>query len=176
MILTKTRQFKKAGRKTDILTVDNHVDGVYLYLKLLKEDPARAANVWKLLTWNGGGLYSSGVGIGCIDFNGKVHADQFWRHYDLGDVHKRPFSRIWTDTDEPLLKGLRDRRAYIKGRCRHCKFFDACGGGLRVRADLHFGDPWAPEPACYLTDEEIGLDNDKSLVSKKRFFELHRLF
>ena len=32
---------------------------------------------------------------------------------------------------------------------------------MRVRADLHFGDPWAPDPACYLTDSEIGLDEDK---------------
>jgi radical SAM protein with 4Fe4S-binding SPASM domain len=160
-ILAQTRQFKEAGRKTDILTVDNHVDGVYLYLKLLKENPVRAEKVWKLLTWNGGGLYSSGVGIGCIDFNGKVHPDQFWGHYDLGDIHEKPFSVIWADPDEPLLKGLRNRRAYIKGRCRLCKYFDACGGSLRVRADLHFGDPWAPEPACYLTDEEIGLNTEK---------------
>ncbi|RKY08213.1 MAG: 12,18-didecarboxysiroheme deacetylase [Planctomycetota bacterium] len=159
-ILAKTGYFKELGRKTDILTVDNHVDGVYLYIKLLKADPARAAKVWELLTWNGGGLNSSGVGIGCIDYNGKVHADQFWGHYDLGDVRERPFSRIWTDPDEPLLKGLRDRRSYIKGRCRLCKFFAACGGSLRVRADLHFGDPWAPDPACYLTDEEIGADED----------------
>jgi len=147
-ILTKTKQLKESGRRTDILTVDNHVDGVYLYLKLLEEDSARAAKVWELLTWNGGGLYSSGVGIGCIDFNGKVHPDQFWWHYDLGDVRERPFSRIWTDTGDPLLRGLRNRRKYIKGRCRLCKFFEACGGSLRVRADLHFGDPWAPEPAC----------------------------
>ncbi len=161
IILAKTKQFKETGRETDILTVDNHVDGVYLYLKLLKEDPERAAEVWKLLTWNGGGLYSSGVGIGCIDFNGLVHPDQFWGHYELGDVHKRRFSEIWTDADEPLLKGLRNRRQYIKGRCRLCKYFDACGGSLRVRADLHFSDPWAPDPACYLTDEEIGLDRDK---------------
>lgn len=160
-IMAKTKHFKDAGRKTDILTVDNHVDGVYLYLKLLKEDPARADKVWELLTWNGGGLYSSGVGIGCIDYNGKVHPDQFWGHYDLGDIHERPFSEIWMDPDEPLLKGLRDRRTYVKGRCRLCKFFAACGGSLRVRADLHFGDPWAPEPACYLTDEEIGLDAEK---------------
>ena len=62
---------KQAGRKTDILTVDNHVDGVYLYLKLLAEGSERSAEVWKLLTWNGGGLYSSGVGIGCIDYNGQ---------------------------------------------------------------------------------------------------------
>ena len=160
-ILAKTRHFKKSGRKTDILTVDNHVDGVYLYLKLLGEGDKRAENVWKLLAWNGGGMYSSGVGIGCIDFNGKVHADQFWWHYDLGDVHAEAFSRIWTSANEPLLKGLRNRRKYVKGRCRLCKFFDACGGSLRVRADLVFGDPWSPEPACYLTDEEIGLDAEK---------------
>lgn len=160
-IFTRARQFKKAGRKTDILTVDNHVDGVYLYLKLVRQDSARAGRVWELLTFNGGGLYSSGVGIGCIDFNGKVHPDQFWTHYDLGDIHERPFSEIWTDPDEPLLKGLRNRRAYIKGRCRVCKFFDACGGSLRVRADLHSGDRWAPDPACYLTDEEIELNGKK---------------
>ena len=173
-ILARAEQYKQAGRKTDILTVDNHVDGVYLYLKLLEKDPGRAENVWKLLTWNGGGLYSSGVGIGCIDFNGNVHPDQFWWHYDLGSVYKRPFSEIWTDPDEPLLKGLRDRRAHIKGRCRLCRFFDACGGSLRVRADLHFGDPWAPDPACYLTDREIGLDEEKQreLQQTNEVFEM----
>ncbi|MBL7153557.1 MAG: radical SAM protein [Phycisphaerae bacterium] len=174
MILAKTEQYKQAGRKTDILTVDNHVDGVYLYLKLLEKAPQRARNVWKLLRWNGGGLYSSGVGIGCIDFNGNVHADQFWGHYDLGSVHERPFSEIWTDPDEPLLKGLRDRRKYVKGRCRLCKFFDACGGSLRVRADLHFNDPWAPDPACYLTDKEIALDDSKrqQLEQTNEVFEM----
>ncbi|MBN1457115.1 MAG: SPASM domain-containing protein, partial [Sedimentisphaerales bacterium] len=141
--------------------------GVYLYLKLLKEDPERAKEVWKLLVWNGGGMNSSGVGIGCIDFNGKVHANQFWGHYDLGDVHEKPFSRIWSNDNEPLLKGLRNRRKYIKGRCRLCKFFDACGGSLRVRADLYFNDSWAPDPGCYLTDEEIGLDGKMIAELKK---------
>jgi hypothetical protein len=42
-----------------------------------------------------------------------------------------------------------------------CRYCDVCGGSLRVRADLHFGDPWAPEPACSLSDEEIGLDERK---------------
>ena len=32
---------------------------------------------------------------------------------------------------------------------------------LRVRADLYFDDPWGPDPGCYLTDEEIGLDDAK---------------
>jgi len=173
-ILAKTKQFSRSERKTDILTVDNHVDGVYIYLKLLEEDKARAEEVWRLLTWNGGGLYSSGVGIGCIDFNGKVHPDQFWWHYDLGDVRERPFSEIWTDENEPFLKALRNRRRYIKGRCRMCRFFDACGGSMRVRADLYYRDPWAPEPACYLTDDEIGLDADKR-TQLKNAGELFRL-
>ncbi|MHC4748569.1 MAG: radical SAM protein [Planctomycetota bacterium] len=168
MILAKTRLYKQAGRTTDILTVDNHVDGVYLYLKLKNEDSSRAGEVWKLLTWNGGGMYSSGVGIGCIDFHGKVHPDQFWWHYDLGDVRQRPFGQIWMDTRDRVLRGLKDRRRYIKGRCRLCRFFDGCGGSLRVRADLHFGDPWAPDPACYLTDSEIGLDEEKQAKLERR--------
>jgi radical SAM protein with 4Fe4S-binding SPASM domain len=174
MIADRTKQLKKQGKKTDILTVDNHVDGVYIYLKVVKENPARATAVWELLTWNGGGLNSSGIGIGCIDFNGKVHPDQFWSHYDLGDIHDRPFSEIWSNADEPLLKGLRNRREYVKGRCRVCTFFPACGGGLRVRADLYFSDPFAPEPACYLTDEEIGMDDDKKaqLAARGEVFQM----
>ena len=173
-IMAKTKHLQDLGRKTDILTVDNHVDGIYLYLKLLKEDPAKAENIWKLLTWNGGGMNSSGVGIGCIDFNGNVHANQFWGHYDIGNINDRPFSEIWSDESDPLLKGLRNRRDYVKGRCRLCKFFDGCGGALRVRADLHFGDPWAPDPACYLTDEEIGLDDEKQaeLVASGEVFQM----
>ena len=173
-IMARTKAFKEQGRETDILTVDNHVDGIYLYLKLLKEDPAKAQKVWELLTWNGGGLNSSGIGIGCIDFNGKVHANQFWGHYDLGDIHQKPFSDIWSNSDEPLLKGLRHRREYVKGRCRLCKYFDGCGGSLRVRADIYFNDPWAPDPGCYLTDEEIGLDSEKQaqLVKNGEVFKM----
>jgi radical SAM protein with 4Fe4S-binding SPASM domain len=159
LIMNKTKQYKSAGRMTDILTVDNHVDGVYRKLK--EENSSRADDVLNLLKWNGGGLYSSGVGIGCIDFHGKIHPDQFWGHYELGDVRKRSFRDIWTDTSDSLLAGLKNRRSYIKGRCKLCKYFNLCGGSLRVRADLHFNDPWAPDPACYLTDDEIGLDDGK---------------
>lgn len=165
-ILHRTRELTRSGRKTDILTVDNHVDGVYLYMKLLKEDPDRAKAVWDLLCWNGGGLNSSGIGIGCIDYRAKVHADQFWGHYDLGDVRDKPFSKIWT-SDEPLLKLLRSRAENIKGRCRLCRWFKACGGSLRVRSDIYFNDPMAPDPGCYLSDEEIGLDEQAKAQLKE---------
>ncbi|MBI3002453.1 MAG: SPASM domain-containing protein, partial [candidate division NC10 bacterium] len=157
IILERTADFARRGLPKEILTVDNHADGVYVYLSLLKSDPARAAEVLRLLQWNGGGLYSSGVGIGAIDWVGDVHADQFWTHYTLGNVKRRPFSAIWQDVADPLMAGLKDRRSRITGRCRECRFFDACGGALRVRAHLVHGDPWAPDPACYLTDAEIGL-------------------
>ncbi|MCL5883599.1 MAG: radical SAM protein [Actinobacteria bacterium] len=156
IILARTKDMHDRGLEKDILTVDNHVDGIYLYMKLLEESPERAEAVMKLLKWNGGGLYSSGVGFSDIDFKGNVHADQFWMHYSFGNVRERPFSEIWMDTSDPLMAGLKDRRSHIHGRCASCKWFDACGGALRVRADLVYGDPWAPDPACYLTDEEIG--------------------
>ena len=170
VILERTEDFHRRGLNKEILTVDNHVDGIYLYLKLRDKDPARAEQVLKLLTWNGGGMYSSGVGIGDIDFQGNVHADQFWMHYAFGNVRQRPFSRIWTDTSDPLMAGLKDRRAKIKGRCAPgiCRWFDACGGAMRVRADLVHNDPWAPEPACYLTDEEIGFTAEKQKMVKAR--------
>jgi MoaA/NifB/PqqE/SkfB family radical SAM enzyme len=170
IILERTEDFHRRGLNKEILTVDNHVDGIYLYLKLRQKDPDRAARVMKLLKWNGGGMYSSGVGIADIDFQGNVHADQFWMHYSFGNVRQRPFSRIWLDTSDPLMAGLKNRRARIKGRCAPdvCKWFDACGGALRVRADLVYGDPWAPEPACYLTDEEIGFTDEKKARVRAR--------
>ncbi|MBI1999914.1 MAG: hypothetical protein HYS69_01755, partial [candidate division NC10 bacterium] len=71
---------------------------------------------------------------------------------------------------DPLMAGLKNRRAKVKGRCAPgiCKWFDACGGAMRVRADLVYNDPWAPEPACYLTDEEIGFTDEKKAIVKAR--------
>jgi len=98
---------------------------------------------------------SSGIGIGCISWDGEVHADQFWRHYSFGNVKDRPFSEIWTDTSDPLMKKLKEKKKYAKGRCATCKWLDICAGNFRVRSEAVTGDIWAPDPACYLTDEEI---------------------
>ena len=45
-----------------------------------------------------------------------------------------------------------------QGRCAGCQYLDICNGNFRVRAEAVHGDWWAPDPACYLTDEEIGLN------------------
>lgn len=156
-ILRRTKDFADRNIRKEIFTVDNHADGPYLYLKLREEDPARADEVLALLKWNGGGLHSSGVGVADIDFLGNVHPDQFWMHHTLGNVRWRKFSEIWQDTSDVLLAGLRDRGPLLKGRCGGCQWKDVCGGSFRVRADQMFGDPWAEDPGCYLTDEECGL-------------------
>ncbi len=145
----------RRGLPKEVLTVGNHADGVYLYLKLKGQDAQRATKVLHLLRTNGGN--NSGIKIGAVDDRGDVHPDQFWWHYSLGNVRQRKFGDIWMDTSEPLLRGLRNRKKLLKGRCAHCHYLDLCNGNLRVRAETVFGDIWAEDPACYLSDEEIGL-------------------
>jgi len=159
LIIERTRRLHEQGRKVEVLTVDNHCDGPYLYLRLLREDNARAADALALLKMAGGN--SSGIGIGCVSWDGSVHADQFWRHYSLGSVRQRPFRRIWTDTSDGLLAKLRDRGKYLNSRCAGCRWLNVCNGNFRVRAEAVTGDVWACDPACYLTDSEIGMEGER---------------
>ncbi len=153
LIMDLTKKLHEKDKPKEVLTVDNHADGPYVYLRLLKENPKRAKEVLELLEMNEGN--SSGRGIGCISWDGEVYADQFWRHYSFGNVRNRPFSEIWTDTSEPLMKRLKDKKKYVKGRCATCRWLNICAGNFRVRAEAVTGDVWTPDPACYLTDEEI---------------------
>lgn len=141
-------------REMELLTVDNHADGPYTILCLAKEDSAAAAAALRLLRRNGGN--GSGSRIACVGWDGAVYTDQFWRTRPVGHIRQRPFSAIWTDPAQPLLAALRDRKRRLKGRCGACRWLDICNGNLRARAEALTGDPWAFDPACYLTDEEIG--------------------
>jgi 12,18-didecarboxysiroheme deacetylase len=155
LIIDETKRLFDKGKPKEVLTVDNHADGPYVYLRLLKEDPQRAKDVLELLQWNEGN--NSGRGIGCVSWDGEVHADQFWRHHSFGNVKDRPFSEIWMDTSEALMGKLKEKKAHVTGRCASCRWLDVCGGNFRVRAEAVTGDVWAPDPACYLTDEEIAI-------------------
>ncbi len=157
LIMDRTKALHDNGKPKEVLTVDNHADGPYIYMRMLKEDPKRAADVLALLRMNEGN--NSGRGIGCISWNGDVHADQFWRHHSFGNIRSRPFSKIWYDLEDPLMKKLKEKKKHVTGRCARCCWLDICGGNFRVRAEALTGDLWAPDPACYLTDEEIQIDN-----------------
>jgi len=155
LIMDRTKDLHDRGKPTEVLTVDNHADGPYLYLRLQKEDPQRAKEVLELLKMNEGN--NSGRGIGCVSWDGAIHADQFWRHYSFGNVRVRPFSEVWMDTSNDLMKKLKDKKKYVKGRCAECQWLNICAGNFRVRPEAVTGDLWAADPACYLTDEEIGI-------------------
>ncbi|HDR13960.1 MAG TPA: 12,18-didecarboxysiroheme deacetylase [Desulfobacteraceae bacterium] len=156
LIIDRTKDLHDRGMPKEILTVDNHADGPYLYLRMLREGNPRAPEVLELLEMNEGN--NSGRGIGCVSWDGTVYADQFWRHTSFGNVRERSFSEIWTDLSNPLMKKLKDKKRYVTGRCSGCRWLDVCGGNFRVRAEAVTGDLWAPDPACYLTDEEISVD------------------
>lgn len=77
-------------------------------------------------------------------------------------MRERTFSEIWGDTSRAteqseLMFRLKDKRPFVKGRCQQCRWLDICNGNFRVRSEAATGDLWGPDPACYLTDEEIGV-------------------
>ncbi len=162
-IFDKAIGFHKRGVDKDVLTGNNDADGVYLYIKARNEDPEKAEKIYALLKKRGGN--SSGVSIGCIDSQGYVHPDQFWFHYSFGNIRDRRFSEIWNDTSDALMKGLKNKTKMVKGRCKECNYLNICGGNYRIRAEVIFGDVWAEDPGCYLTDKEIGSAAVEKIVS-----------
>ena len=156
IIIRRTRDFEERGLKKEILTVDNHCDGVYMYLKALQEGKDELAQqIKKYIAMNGGNR--SGMAFAEVDPLGYVHPDQFTQHHTFGNVRERKFGDIWQDTTNPIMAGLKDRKPLLKGRCSKCKFLDNCNGNVRTRAEASTGDFWESDPSCYLTDEEIGI-------------------
>ena len=155
-IIRRTKDFEDRGLEKEILTVDNHCDGVYMYLKAVAEgNEAQAEQIRKYIAMNGGNR--SGIAFGEVDPFGYVHPDQFTQHHTFGNVRERKFSEIWQDTSHPIMAGLKDRKPLLKGRCAKCRFIDNCNGNFRTRAEAVTGDFWESDPSCYLTDEEIGI-------------------
>ena len=140
----------------EIVTGNNDADAVWFLRWVERNFPSqRAAHVARHLeAWGGN---SSGLGVANIDPQGKVHPDTYWSDYTVGSVKETPFSALWTGPD-PMLATLRQRPRPLKGRCGACAFKDICGGNTRIRALQVTGDPWAEDPACYLTNAEIGVD------------------
>jgi heme d1 biosynthesis radical SAM protein NirJ len=144
------------GKPLEVVTGNNDADAVY-FLQWVERTfaPEKAAHVRAHLeAWGGN---SSGLGVANIDPQGKVHPDTYWSDYTVGSVKTTPFSALWTG-DDPMLAALRTRPRPLKGRCGACAFKDICGGNTRIRALQVTGDPWAEDPACYLSNAEIGAD------------------
>jgi heme d1 biosynthesis radical SAM protein NirJ len=151
---------QQEGKRKEFVTGNNDADGVYLLHWVRRTMPAQEAHLRaRLAQWGGN---ASGVNVANIDNLGNVHPDTMWWNYTLGNVRERPFSEIWQDVSDPIMAGLKARPRKVKGRCGACAYLDVCNGNTRVRAWQLTGDPWAEDPACYLTDEEIGIDGFKA--------------
>ncbi|MFN3397145.1 MAG: heme d1 biosynthesis radical SAM protein NirJ, partial [Sulfurimicrobium sp.] len=146
---------QQAGRPKEFVTGNNDADGVYLLLWVRKNFPHLENHIRaRLEQWGGN---SSGVNVANIDNLGNVHPDTMWWNYTLGNVRERRFSDIWMDVSDPIMAGLKAQPRSVGGRCGACEYFAICGGNTRVRAWQVTGNPWAEDPACYLSDEEIGI-------------------
>jgi len=144
---------QERGVQKEFTSGNNDADGVYLLHWVRRRFPEKAAHIEaKLRQWGGN---ASGVNVANIDNLGNVHPDTMWWHHTLGNVRERPFSHIWPDISDPLMAGLKQHPRPVKGRCASCAYLGICNGNTRVRAQQLTGDPWAEDPGCYLTDEEI---------------------
>ena len=145
--------YQQRGLNKEFTTGNNDADGVYFLHWVRARFPERAAHVEaKLRQWGGN---SSGVNVANIDNLGNVHPDTMWWHHTLGNVKERPFSQIWPDTSDALMAGLKQYPRAVEGRCATCAYLPICNGNTRVRAQQLTGNPWAEDPGCYLSDEEI---------------------
>lgn len=142
--------FAQANPPVEVLTVDNPSDGPALVRWLERRADERARQCRELLSWNTGARGGPGVGLANVDERGDVHPDQFSRHRTVGNVRLRPFSSIWSQPTDPYLRELRSPQRPLADRCRSCLHVALCGGGLRSRAELSSGDPWAFDPSCSL--------------------------
>lgn len=145
-------EMQERGTDLEVLTVDNPVDNVALLKRVREKQPDRAADVEQLLVWNGGN--QSGIAVACVSPKGLVHPDQFSWGVTVGNLREQTFSEIW-DKSNVELEPYRRRPREIGGRCDGCAWYDMCNGGLRVRAVSGTDDFSAPDPGCYLTDEEV---------------------
>ncbi|MGE5454543.1 MAG: radical SAM protein [Methylocystaceae bacterium] len=150
-LINRTLELHEAGVEVEILTTDNHADGIFLYHWLKENRPSRLNEVEDLLTMHGG--CSAGTKFANIDPRGNVHPCQFWQDYTVGNIREKPFSELWT-SDDPLLVKLRKKAQYVGGQCGKCQHKEVCGG-CRIRAREVNGGIWEEDPACYLTVAEM---------------------
>ena len=146
LLIEKVLDFARRGVAVEILTTDNHADGIYILQYCERYFPERVPNVLELLKRHGG--CSAGVKMASVDSQGNVHACQFWRHRSLGNIRNKPFSAIWQESGG-FASQLRQKAVYVRGRCGQCRYKELCGG-CRVRAEVLTGDIWEGDPACYL--------------------------
>jgi len=133
-----TRSYHEAGAEIETLPVGNYADAAHLVEYARRHFGESAAER-----------------VADVDYQGNVHLTRFWQGYSLGNVRDRPFGAIWEDDANPLFRRLRERTEHLTGRCARCRYRDLCRGASRLRALAVTDDLFAPDPQCYLREEQI---------------------
>ncbi len=154
-IITRTAESVLKGHAEEVLTVGNHADGPYLLGRMHRENHPHYQAAKELLLRSGGNR--TGQNIAAVSWDGAVYPDQFWRNHAIGNVLEKSFGAIWDDTSDMVMQILRDKDTYRASRCARCKWFELCKGNFRCPQGTGDISCWFNEPACYLTDAEIGL-------------------
>jgi len=152
-LFARAEALLEVGEPLRIVTGANDSDGPLLLGWVASRHGAQAAERVEALLLKRGGN-SAGEGMVNIDARGKVHPDQFWQRAVLGDVRRHDWAAIMA---HPLREQLARRVEWLEGRCAQCRFKPLCRGSHRERALSVTGSIQGSDPACVMTDAEIGL-------------------
>ena len=151
-ILDKAFEYYESGRDIEIVTGNMEQDAILFLEKFGQKYPdLKETMEQRLKEWGGN---SAGRKLLNIDSEGNVKPDPFFPQY-IGNIFNQDFSDIWTNEPSELLQKLRVHPRKISGKCSECHYIDICNGGSRSRAYAIYGDMWAEDPSCYLSEEEI---------------------
>ncbi len=150
-MIEKAFYYMEEGRDIDIVTGNMEMDAILFLEEFSKRYPQLEEEMRRRLeNWGGN---SAGRKLGNIDWMGNVKPDPFFP-FTIGNITKRPFSEIWCDEENDMLKRLREHPRRLEGKCAECGVIDICNGGSRSRAYAIYGDLWAEDPSCYLNENE----------------------
>ena len=151
-IIDKAFEYYENGTGIEIVTGNMEMDAILFLEKFSSKYPDLVTQMReRLVKWGGN---SAGRKLLNIDSFGNVKPDPFFPE-TIGNILSEEFGDIWTNQPIPLLEKLRIHPREISGTCATCKQIDICNGGSRSRAYAIYGDMWAQDPSCYLTEQQM---------------------
>jgi len=151
-IIDKAFEYYNDNRDIEIVTGNMEQDAILFLEKFGEKYPDLKDEMEKrLISWGGN---SAGRKLLNIDSVGNVKPDPFFPKV-IGNIFDDDFENIWQNEPIELLEKLRVHSRDIGGKCANCDYIDICNGGSRSRAYAIYGDMWAEDPSCYLSDFEI---------------------
>lgn len=116
MLIDETGALMDKGLTTQVLTVGNRFDGIYLYKKMIRTNPEQASRILKLLKISS---QNKKTGIINIDSDGSVYSDQFSRDLPLGNVLHDSLNNIYSSAN-------RHSAEFKIEKCLSCGWQDLC--------------------------------------------------